>query len=186
MAPATTPLVLTYRIDARDRIIQVNPAWTEFARRNQGEALLPERILGEGLLQAITDGTVRELYVQMIRRARAGVPVRFHYRCDAPDRRRTFEMEIRPRAGGEVEFVSTLEHEEPRPPVALLQAGQRRDTRLLRVCSWCQQVALPDRTWVPVEQAVKVLCLLEAETFPRLTHGICESCRAKLAQELPP
>jgi hypothetical protein len=176
-------LVLTYRIDAGDRISYVNPAWTEFARANQGEAVLPEKVLGSSLLDATDDLTVRALYRTMIQHVRAGQPVRFHYRCDAPDRRRTFEMEIVPLADGEVEFVSTLLHEEPRPPVALLQKEARRDERLLRVCSWCQRVALPDNSWVPVEAAVEALHLLEAETFPRLTHGICDPCCGKLRQE---
>ncbi len=178
----SNPLVLVYHIDASDRISRVNAAWTEFARNNGGEALLPERVLGQNLLLAITDVTERELYVRMIRRARTGRPVQFHYRCDAPDRRRTFAMEIRAVGGGEVEFVSTLRHEEPRASVALLQGDEVRDDRLLRVCSWCQQVALTENTWVPVEEAVELLHLLEAETFPRLTHGICESCRAKWEQ----
>lgn len=176
-------MVLIYRIDAGDRISHVNPAWSEFARDNQGEAVMPGKVLGKNLLLAMTDQTVRELYVQMIRRARAGAIVRFHYRCDAPDRRRTFEMQIRPLVDGEVEFASTLRHEEPREPVALLQAGQVRDDRLLRVCSWCQKVALPESTWVPVEEAVEVLQLLEADKFPRLTHGICEPCKAAWMRE---
>jgi len=144
---------------------------------------LPEHVLGQDLLRSVADQTVRELYVRMIRRARAGTPVRFHYRCDAPDRRRMFEMKIHLVAGGEVEFVSTLRYENPRAPVALLEPGRLRDDRLLLVCSWCQMVALPDKTWVPVESAVETLHLLEAETFPRLTHGICESCLAKWEQE---
>jgi hypothetical protein len=172
------PLVLAYRIDAANRISHVNAAWSDFARSNHGEALLPEHVIGHNLLDSIADPTVRELYVRMIRRARAGQPVRFHYRCDAPDRRRTFEMEIRRQADGGVEFVSTLQHEEPRPSVAVLEVGRPRDDRLLRICSWCQKVALPDQTWVPVESAVEILHLLEAETFPRLTHGMCESCHA--------
>ncbi len=185
-SPAIKSLVLIYRIDADDRITHVNEAWSEFARQNQGESVLPERVLGQSLPSAVADATVRELYGQLIRRARAGLSVKFRYRCDAPSRRRTFEMEIRLLESGEVEFASTLRHEESRPTVALLRLGQRRDTRLLRVCSWCQQVALPDRTWVPVEQAVKVLGLLEAETFPRLTHCLCEACRDKLVLEMPP
>lgn len=158
-------------------------AWIDFARGNHGEGLLPEQVLGQDLLDSVGDETVRELYIRMIRRARTGTPVRFHYRCDAPDRRRMFEMKIHMLTGGEVEFVSTLRYEDPRPLVALLDPRRLRDDRLLLVCSWCQKVALPDKTWVPVESAVESLHLLEEETFPRLTHGICESCLAKWAQE---
>lgn len=179
MKKTPVPCALVYRIDANDRISHVNEAWSEFARDNQGESLMPQHVIGQKLFDSTTDITVRELYLQMLRRVRAGTPVRFRYRCDAPDRRRTFEMVIHALTGDTVEFVSTLEHEELRPKVDVLEAGRPRDDRVLRVCSWCQKVALPDKSWVPVERAVDILHLLEALTFPRLTHGICESCRAE-------
>jgi hypothetical protein len=184
MLNPSNPLALVYRIDVQGRISYVNLAWSDFARANQGEAVMPEQVLGSSLLESVEDPTVQQLYSEMIKRARAGKPVRFKYRCDAPDRRRTFEMDIRQLDNGEVEFISALRHEEVRPTVAVLQAGAPRDNRLLRVCSWCQQVALPDSTWVPVEVAVQRLGLLEAETFPGLTHGICEPCRETWGKDL--
>lgn len=184
MVAVENALTLIYRIDAGDRISYVNPAWSEFARANQGEGVMPEQVLGSSLLESVDDSTVRSLYTAMIQRARAGAPVRFKYRCDAPDRRRTFAMDIHQLDSGEVEFVSTLEHEEVRPPVTVLQLGVPRDGRLLKVCSWCQQVEMPDYTWLPVELVVKKLHLLEAETFPRLTHGICEPCRANWEKDV--
>lgn len=171
--------VITYRIDADNRLTQVNEAWSEFARRNHGDALMPEQVVGHNLLDTIANITVRELYLRMIQLARSGQTVRFHYRCDAPDRRRTFEMIIRPLAAGAVEFESTLTHEEPRPSLALLELGRPRDERLLQICSWCQKVELDDGRWVPVEQAVEILHLLEANIFPQLTHGICGACVAE-------
>ncbi len=171
---------LIYRIDVGGRITYVNPVWNDFALKNQGEAVLPERVLGTKLLAAVADRTVRELYLWMIRRAREGVPARFCYRCDAPDRRRTFEMNIYLVANGQVEFASTLLHEEPRPAVALLETGAQREERMLRVCSWCQKVALPDGAWVPVEEAVNALHLMEAERVPLITHGICDACKAEM------
>ena len=180
----SNPLALIYRIDDQDRISYVNLAWSDFARANQGEAVMPKHVLGSSLLECVTDPTVQQLYSEMIKRARAGQPVRFKYRCDAPDRRRTFEMDIRRLDNGEVEFISALRHEESRPAVTLLQTGVRRDERLLKVCSWCQKIALPDDTWVTVEVAVEKLRLLEAETFPSLTHGICGPCREAWEKDL--
>lgn len=178
MPKPSKPFALVYRIDGQDRICYVNPAWSEFARANRGDAVMPEQVLGSKILEFVEDATLQQLYRAMMDRARAGSPVQFKYRCDAPDRRRTFEMEIRLLGNGELEFTSTLRHEEARAPVAVLQTDAPRDKRLLRVCSWCQRVALPDGTWVTVEEAVQKLGLLEAETFPKLTHGMCEPCRA--------
>lgn len=185
MQPTGSPapqVSLVYRIDAGDRLTYVNPAWLEFARNNEGESVMPEKVLGQSMWTCVTDATVREIYQRMIARARAGRPVHFHYRCDAPTKRRVFAMTIRPVAGGEVEFVSTLEQEETRPAVGLLESGRRRDQRLLRICSWCQKVALPANLWVPVETAVEHLQLMETETMPRITHGICDTCAARLLE----
>jgi len=180
--PSPEPLV--YRIDAADRLTYVNDAWLQFARNNQGESVMPELVLGRKMWVCVSDETVRALYQQMIERARAGWPVQFTYRCDAPAKRRTFAMEIRRVRTGVVEFVSTLLHEEARPPVALLEPGRKRDERFAKICSWCQKVAMPDGTWVPVEAAVKALHLLESEQMPHLTHGICAPCEAKVMASL--
>lgn len=154
--------------------------WSEFARENQGETVLPARVLGRSLMAAVGDETVQELYRRMIERARAGAVVRFQYRCDAPDRRRVFRMDIHRLEGGAVEFASTLVQEETRPAVTLLEAAWPRDERLLRICSWCQQVAVSETLWVPVEVAVTGLHLMEAEKLPGITHGICPACEREV------
>jgi hypothetical protein len=174
----TEPLI--YRIDAAGRITYVNSTWTDFALKNHGEAVLPERILGCRLLDSVGGSTVRTLYKAMIKRAHAGQPVTFSYRCDAPDKRRLFAMNIRARPDGELEFASTLLWEESRVPVAFLERAQARDERMLVVCSWCEKVALPEGNWVPVEEAVTTLRLLETERMPAITHGICPACQAAM------
>jgi hypothetical protein len=176
---------LIYRIDAANRIVWVNDAWTEFACANHGESVMPAEILGQDLLASFTDRTVRELYVSILRHVRSGKTVRFDYRCDAPDWRRTFTMEIRPCADLEVEFVSTLRHEAARTPVVLLKFGVPRDKdRFIRLCSWCQSVAMPDGSWLAVEQAVARLHLLEAAVLPLITHGMCPVCHDRMESTL--
>lgn len=170
------PMVLAYRIDASNRITWVNKAWTEFARANHGESVMPEHVLGCDLLSMVGDGTVRELYATMVQHARNGKDVRFDYRCDAPDKRRTFSMMIRSENAGEVMFVSELKHEELRPSVPLLERHRPRSADPLRICSWCQRVAMPEGHWLEVEDAVIALHLLESSEMPAITHGICRDC----------
>jgi hypothetical protein len=184
-APSAESSPLIYRIDAANRIVWVNAAWSEFACANHGESVMPTQILGQDLLASFADGTVRELYASMIRHVRSGKAVRFDYRCDAPDRRRTFTMEIRPRTDGEVEFVSALRHETARAPVVLLQPGVPRDKeRFIRLCSWCQSVAMPEGHWLAVEEAVAALRLLEEAVLPRITHGMCPACYDRIQATL--
>jgi len=113
----------------------------------------------------------------MIRRVRQGRKISFHYRCDAPDRRRVFNMQVRLLATGDVEFASWLVHEELRPSVPLLERGHVRSKEMLYVCSWCQKVAVSTGEWVPVETAVSILHLMEAEKLPFISHGMCPACR---------
>ena len=175
---------LVYRIDAGDRITWVNEAWSEFARGNHGEAVMPERILGQDLFASISDSAVREIYKSIVARVRAGAVVEFTYRCDAPDVRRTFDMVVRLLANGGEEFTSTLKHEEARPPVVVLEPGGIRSKNLIRVCSWCQKVAMPDERWLPVEEAVAETHLLEVLQIPAITHGICPPCHAGMMAKL--
>lgn len=182
-SPGPHPLI--YRIDATNRIVWVNDAWSEFAQANHGESVMPAHIIGHDLLASFADGTVRQLYATMIQHVRSGKSVRFDYRCDAPDKRRTFTMEIRPQSDGQVEFVSTLRRETPRVPLMLLKHGMPRDKeRFIRLCGWCQCVAMPDGSWLPVEEAVAVLHLLEAVVLPRITHGMCPACYGRMEAAL--
>jgi hypothetical protein len=186
MATDASPVSVIYRIDAEDRITYVNPAWIEFARDNHGDAVMPELVLGRNLLASVANTTVRQLYERIIQRVRGGKSVRFRYRCDAPDRRRFFVMDVSLASGGEVEFSSTLTREEKRAPVALLEPGRLRGGGSLRICSLCQRVAMPDRRWLQVEEAVDVLHLLEAEHLPAISHAICEQCYSVMIKATEP
>lgn len=186
MATAAAPhaLTLNYRIDAEDRVIEVNQAWCDFAEDNDGEAVMPDKVIGRPLWDFVSGQGIAELYWQMVRRARAGHPVAFAYRCDAPEWRRLFHMTVQAHADNTVEFRSELEREERRPMVRLLDCKQPRDERWTRVCSWCQNVAVTDESWVPVEEAVARLNLLADDTLPKLTHGICPKCQAGMMAKL--
>lgn len=170
------PQELLYYIDAMDRLCAVSGDWVAFAQANDGNAVMPERVLGRSLWDFIEDPNIRELYRQMIQRVRSGFLAQFDYRCDAPEWRRQFRMTIRTAADGTVEFLSQLLWKEQRPRVDLLDVTIMRSEQWVRVCSWCQNVALPNGKWVSVEEAVEELRLLTEEALPKLTHGMCPPC----------
>ena len=121
-ASVMSPVI--YRIDCDDRIVGVNEGWHDFARNNaEGLEVADEKVVGSELWSAISDATIQHLYRLIVDRARAGKLVRFHYRCDAPGFRRLFEMSVE-RVGSDVVFTSTLQSEEPRKPVVLLEANR--------------------------------------------------------------
>ncbi|MCF7761541.1 MAG: hypothetical protein K9M98_13665 [Cephaloticoccus sp.] len=176
----TLEQVLIYHIDKDDRLCDFNAGWSEFARANDGESVMPECVLGRSLWDFVGDAHVTQIYRQLVGRARAGHGVEFQYRCDAPDKRRLFKMTITANAEGVVQFSSRLLWEQVRMRVALLDARQPRDHHWMRSCSWCQKIKLESDRWEPVEVAVLQLNLLAGDSLPQLTHGICPDCKADM------
>jgi hypothetical protein len=175
---------IRYRIDAQDRIIWVNEEWAKFAAENDGGNLgRAAGILGQTLWSFIDDQTLCNLYNEMVLLARKGRPISFRFRCDAPRFRRVFEMRISGGTGAEVDFATTLQSEEEREAVSLLDCHQPRNQQFIRMCSWCQRVFANTR-WLPVEAAVVALDLMSGPTVPAITHGICEDCNSKVLAKL--
>jgi hypothetical protein len=187
MNPAPPPEQdIVYHIDDNDRLCEVNEAWRQFALANDGAAVMPERVLGRAIWDFIGDANVRELYRQLLHRVRSGHPAKFDYRCDAPEWRRRFRMVIRAAADGTVEFLSQLHWQEQRPRVGMIDLNMPRSVHWVRVCGWCQNIAVPGGGWVPVEEAMERLEVLAEEALPRLTHGICPSCHSCMMAQLEP
>ncbi len=170
---------ILYRVDPQDWIVFVSPEWDRFAEANAGERARSANVLHRRLWDFILDPTTRELYRQALQRARKGHPLRFPFRCDSPTRRRLLEMDIRPTAGGAVDFRTRTLAEEHRPPLALLSPDAARSDELLRVCGWCKKVFV-GAAWAEVEEAVARLRLFEQALLPQMTHGICEPCYEKM------
>lgn len=175
---------IRYWIDAQDRVIRFNDEWAKFAAENDGGTVgSAAGILGQTLWSFINDPTLCNLYREMVLLARRGRPISYSFRCDAPCFRRVFRMRIAGGRGEEVEFASTLESEEAREAVSLLDCRQPRNEQYVRMCSWCQQVSA-NTSWMPVEAAVVALGLMSGLSVPAITHGICEDCQAKMMAEI--
>ena len=168
---------VSYRIDAADRILTVDDGWVSFAEGNDGDQLLPPGILGSLLWPWIADSTTSQLYRDLIRRVRNGRgPVRFRFRCDAPDERRLLQMQITSANGGEVQFETNLLVSQPRPPVALLDSTAARSREPLTICGWCMRIPDAFGTWLEIEMAIVRLELFEGRALPMLSHGMCPTC----------
>lgn len=159
--------------------MRVNNAWDQFARANDAPGLVGPQMLGRSLWDSISDRTIREIYRRMLWRVRDGRTMCYRYRCDSPRHRRVFEMQLEAGVDGGVEFRSTLQSEEARVDVPLLDANAPRTSVMVRMCSWCHDVRWPSEAWLRLEDAVERLHLQETHTMPSLTHGICEPCAKK-------
>lgn len=171
---------MEYRIDSEDRIVSVNSAWEEFARRNHGAHLLPPAILGSRLWDSIREPTTRNIYRNLVSRIRKGSgPAEFLFRCDSPGVRRLLAMRVAPAVDGLVSFSVRTIAEEEREEVLLLDPTMRRKKDLVAICSWCLRLAVGDQEWIEIEDAVSRLGIFENPELPRLSHGgICPRCRS--------
>lgn len=161
---------IVYRIDERDEIVFVNDAWRSFAHANDAPAVA--EVIGQSLWTSITGAETATLWREVLARVRAGAGFSLPYRCDAPGRRRTLRMQLKPLPHGGVEFVSSLIRAEDRDPVALLASHYGRGEPI-RSCSWCRRFDAGG--FIEVEVAIARLGLLEQE-LRDVTHVLCSDC----------
>jgi hypothetical protein len=171
---------VAYALDAADRIIFVNAAWTAFAEKNDGHELVPPAVLGRSLWDFVRDPAMRHIYGGAYARVRAGFgPVTFPFRCDSPGLRRHLEMIITARPNARLDIVVRTLRLEAREPVALLDRRAARSVNVLRMCAWCKRVRDEQGAWIEVEEALSRRALLADADSPLITHGMCQECHAQ-------
>ena len=180
----TSPLEISYIIDAEDRIISVDGEWSRFAAENDGAELLPDKVVGRQLWDFIADEPTQELYRNVLERVRSGKPTELILRCDAPDRRRLIEMCVARRVDGTVAFNVHQLCERSRRWQPLLAKSTPRNTAHVLTCSWCNRVHAGTEEWLEVEEAVDRLELTGEAEFPRMEYVICPDCFAKVTEIL--
>ena len=173
-------------IDAADKIVQVNDDWLAFAGENTAPQLTASVVLDQHIWRFIQGQETSYLYRQIFARLRAGKsPVKFPFRCDSPDCRRFMEMQLSLLPGDAIQFMAHILREERLDPVDLLDASRDKTREFLKICSWCKKIDIPGLGWGEIEAAIVALDLFGHHPMPRMTHTICDSCRAALRLELP-
>jgi hypothetical protein len=167
---------VSYSVDHVDRIRWVNENWDRFAVDNDAPHLTGAAVIGTKLWSYVSDLTLQYLLQKIFVRARASrQPTMLTCRCDGPTVRRELEVCLESRDGATVLITSTVISEVPRPIPYVLSGAQG----LLRVCSWCNSVAMGGQ-WVELEDAVHQLGLLKGPHHPAITHTLCPRCEESL------
>ena len=169
--------VLRYRIDAADRIVAVSDNWLEFARRNGAPHLTPDAVLGRSLWAFVADQETVALSRMIFNRVRAKTSEAvLPFRCSSPRTRFDLEMSVRPAGGRGLEIRTAIVREHAGDYMALLDPAAPRSDDIVKACSWCNRIELPERGWVEVDVAVRRLGLFAGPLTPRVSHGICPDC----------
>lgn len=172
--------MITYTLDSSDHLTAIGGGWQEFARSNNGNSLTEEEILGRPLFDFIHGAEIRQIYKSIFTKVReTGRALKFTFRCDAPDMRRSMEINIAPLPDGGLEIRTDLLTEEPRRTVPVLEPDVPRTMEILPICCICGSVQSEAGYWVPLEEGCARLGLFESSCQPQLSHGYCPTCFAE-------
>ena len=184
-SPESTVAIVEYSIDASDVLAGVGAGWVD-AAIDHGAPELARPDDNRVLWESIDGDEMRELWQLVVRQVRSEQSeVRVPFRCDSAHARRWFEMAIAPVADGGVRFRSVLVFQEARSPIALLDPTIERDhaSAPIALCSWCGRGRF-DGSWLDIERLVADARLLERDSLPPVTPGICGSCREQMSVAL--
>jgi hypothetical protein len=170
-----------WTIDRENVITSVGGDWDAFATGNEAASLCGTSVVGRSLFEFIDGEETQRIYRLLLRRVRAlDAPILVPFRCDSPELRRHMRLEIEPLRERAIEFRGVFVAAERRPLLRLVARNASRSEALLVSCSFCLRIRLAGDEWVEAEDAVVRLGLLARERIPRLAHGVCPACKARL------
>ena len=181
-----------YHTNQWGEIIRVDDSFVDFARENWRQDFKPDDLVGDMLLDHITDATTRALYLIVIQHLQeSNRSITLPFRCDSPDIRRYMELTITPFPDGGMKWSCRLLRQEHRNPADILAGDLERSDRLLLVCSWCKRCKMPEwlvnstnaasgDVWVEVEEIMGLLGTLTEHRLPGISHTACPDCYQEL------
>lgn len=175
-----------YIIDAQDRIVFVNPAWSQFVASARGDGPGLPDVFGRPVWDRVPGGVVRQLWKLLYDRVRgAGGSVFVPMRVDRADERRLVDIELQLLGDGSIRHVHELVWREARAAVALLDPSYPRDDRSLLSCTWCRRIQVRLGAWEEIEDAQQTLAIPADSTLPRLQPSACNTCKQSLLKTFP-
>ncbi len=182
-AKVTAKGLTRYRLDTRDRIIEVSGDWDRFAHDNGADELTSYLVIGVPLRKFISGDVTRMFIDTMHARARlSGQPMTIPYRCDSPGVKRFMEMSLTA-IGNELVSEHRLLAEHAMHHVLDFRiADEGRPCTWTKRCSMCNRLTAHDGR------------LLEPDDFAEtgrtdgkavnVIYHICPDCRGKVRARL--
>ena len=171
---------VVYWLDASDVIHAVNASWDDFARENDGDAILEDRVLGKPIWHFISGDPTRMWLDTLVGYARiSGKSVTRGYRCDSPDTKRFMEMAIEPEGEKQVRLTHRILREEAMDPPVSYDTVPEQVSPLCFRCSICNRVEV-DGQWQEGDAAVRA-GRLAPSPVPRVAYRVCGDCREKIS-----
>ncbi|WP_045836376.1 hypothetical protein [Hyphomicrobium sp. 99] len=163
---------MTYTLDANDLITHI--------QLGEGDEWLaeiqPEKVMGSNLFSHITGLSSAAFVRAVLDGARRGHPISVPYRCDTPDRRRSWKMEVSPIADGGLVITHRLLEDVPFRSQWTFRMASESFLNAIPRCSVCNRVFM-NTAWEDLDEKHTV----ENETAGRariidVVYEICSNC----------
>ncbi|MCK6404491.1 MAG: hypothetical protein L6Q60_00595 [Rhodocyclaceae bacterium] len=169
-----------YRLDARDRIVEVGGDWDRFAIDNGAEELVSGAILGMPLRTFIAGDVTRMFVDALLARVRlTGRPAVIPYRCDSPGVKRFMEMSLESIGAELISEHRCLSEQVMFSPLAYAVVSEPASGGWVRRCSMCNR--LTDRSGRSYESDEYPH---EAGDTVRVIYHVCPDCQRRVKARL--
>jgi len=171
-----------YRLDAKDRIVDVGGDWDSFAMDNGAEGLVSSVVVGT-LLRSYIAGDVTRMFVDaLLARVRlSGRPAMIPYRCDSPGIKRCMEMSLAKIGSDLVSEHRIVSERVMFPLLSFVAVEDKRPGDWVRRCSMCNRLTLrngencePDAFAPAPGEALRVI------------YHVCADCQRRVQERLGP
>lgn len=164
-----------YWLDGDDKIIKTSESWDEFAKDNDGDALVGQSVIGVSIWDFIEGNTtcawmsalfsLARLHQKVVERA---------YRCDSPGIKREMKMILTPEESGVLKVEHKVVSVEAMKVPAYFQAAMDVKTNGVVIrCSICNRVK-EDGEWI---EAAFMQQNDSSEQKPiKVAYGVCGNC----------
>jgi hypothetical protein len=161
---------VSYEVDRHDTITAVGGEWVAFALANDAPELA-QGVIGHSMWEFIAGTQTREVYHELLARARSHDPIAFPFRCDSPTMFRLMSMSMRLTSDQAVRFETRLEAWGER---AVIPTDVHAPS-LIRMCSWCGRIDV-DGVWRRPEYFAGQLDTFMGANPSSITFVLCPTC----------
>lgn len=167
-------VILFYRIDEKNTILDVHPDWDEVAISNDGEKATSSKVIGKGLWEFITGDATRMYLDSIIENCRASREVIVKpYRCDRPHLKRFMEMIVTPLENREVLVEHVEVKTEPiTKPVQFSTSGSGASHKR---CSICNRMKIGE-DWIEPNKVREHFQDNNSESI-KVRYSVCPRCQ---------
>jgi len=165
----------SYTLDKNNTLIDIDGPWDQFAEQNNGENARAEQVLGRSIWEFI-EGFETLCYLNAIFSAVRKKQRPFHslYRCDSPEEKRIFEMQVLPLHGTQITVIHRLQ--ETRLFKDIDNVADLSKLKSEKRCSICARFEVGGAWIVPLARPPE-------QFFPK-SYTVCPDCRLAAKTEI--